>query len=157
MKLSESVHGGRWSTEALEENQFFIFITCKWLISEGNALTLACLPRRSCPILPEGYQTMRWDYSYSSGISKGNHGDLCGPLLFDVHTHSRFTASPGKVTQAFDPVETLSFVFFLCSGWTCHHLSLASKPAVFPSLPFCAWINSLKLQIDTLCLESESN
>lgn len=127
MKLSESLHGGWWSTEALEENQFFIFITCTWLISEGNALTLACSPCRSCRILPEGYATMRWDYSYSSGISKGNHGDLCGPLLFDVHTHSRFTASPGKVTQAFDffPVFRLYMPPFVSCFQTCR-LSLTA-------------------------------
>lgn len=103
-----------WRTvDGRRKNQFFIFIMCKWLISEWNALTLACFRSRSCLILPEGYQTMRWDYRYASGISKGNHDDL---LPHGPHTPSRLTATPGIVTQAFDSVKTLSFVFVLCSG-----------------------------------------
>lgn len=122
---------GLWITEALKENQFFIFIMCKWPISEGNALTLTYLRLCLCLTLPEGSQAMRWDYSYASGIRNGLH-DVWTAVLWCPHllplrfrTHSRLTAPPGKVTQASDSVQTLSFVFVPCSGWTRHCLSLA--------------------------------
>lgn len=122
MKLSESEHGGLWITEALEENQFFVFIMCKWLISEENALTLACLRRRSCLILPEGYQSVRWDYSYASGISKHSHSDPTHPQ-----------DSPPLLAKSLRPS-------ILCKHWalplSCVHLSLASKPAIFPLTAF---------------------